>query len=210
MWQYQQGLNQTVPCNSQAFIKCEVDNCTARTGLCLAKADASPLMQESGKFGKRNKAEVVSSMLYVICTFLRANVDAPFSVGHLSVTIFMQTSNSTYINIKGFWQQLAFLLAFFFCSVSLLIPELKRLWGCVPPRKTLILVSCSPHGVLLTVCYFTQQHSWIGNLVSTVWQGCKAITGGSLPVLWCVFAVVSSGFYFPLYINILRNLDQYF
>lgn len=75
-----------------------------------------------------NKAKVASYMMYVSCTSSSANHNATsLSKGHFNVTIFMQKSNSTYINLKGFFGQLACLLAFFFRSVSLLIPELKRL-----------------------------------------------------------------------------------
>ena len=74
-----------------------------------------------------NKAKVASYTMYVSCTFSSANIDTSFSKGHFNVTILMQKSTSTYINLKGFFEQLAFILAFFFRSVSLLIPELKRL-----------------------------------------------------------------------------------
>jgi len=65
-----------------------------------------------------NKAKVASYMTYVSCIFSSANIDTAFSKGHFSDTIFVQNSNSTYINLKGFSEQLAFLLVFFFCIID--------------------------------------------------------------------------------------------
>lgn len=56
------------------------------------------------------KAKVVSYMIYVTCRFGGADTDTPLSKGHPDVAVFRQQATSTYANIKGSFEQLAFLL----------------------------------------------------------------------------------------------------
>lgn len=65
-------------------------------------------------------AKVVSYMIYVTCRFSGANTDTPLSKGRSDVAVFMQQATCTYANLKGSFEQLAFLLAFF-CPPPLII-----------------------------------------------------------------------------------------
>lgn len=80
--------------------------------------------------------------MYVSCTSSSANHNATsLSKGHFNVTIFMQKSNSTYINLKGFFGQLACLLAFFLSLCLIIDPRAQEAAHSKENTNTGILLS---------------------------------------------------------------------
>lgn len=96
----------------------------------FARADAqAPLTgrQRAALFGEMNEeGNPHSYMIYVACRFGGSGTDTPLSKGRPDVAVFGQQTTSTYANIKGSFEQLAFLLAFFFPPPVIIDPRAQE------------------------------------------------------------------------------------